>query len=83
MAKESYNRQKFVRIGGADIDVNLISQNKVGWKQGECPWNKREDTDKHRCAEKNISICEYFCGIEPWDTVICSYPEKIDHIKIR
>lgn len=71
------------KIGGANIDIDLVSSKKITWKQGECPWNKAEGNSKHRCAVKNISICDYFCGIEPWDTVLCSYPKKIDHKKLR
>jgi len=47
------------------------------WKQGECPWGQ-----KHKCAVKNISICKYFEGIEKLDTVLCSYPGKINKLKI-
>ncbi len=71
------------KIGGANIDIDLTSSDKVTWKQGKCPWNESEGSSEHRCAVKNVSICDYFCGIEPWDTVLCSFPKKIDHKKLR
>jgi hypothetical protein len=71
------------KIGGANLDIDLASQSDVAWKQGKCPWNETESTDIHHCAVKYISICSYFCGIEPLDIVLCSYPDKIGHKKLR
>ena len=59
------------------MDIDLISpKKKIHWEQDECPWNIAEKTKKHKCAVKNISICQYFCGIECLDKVLCSYPHK-------
>jgi len=59
------------------MDINLMADpKKINWKQDECPWNNEERTKKHKCAVKNISICDYFRGIEPVDFVICAYKNK-------
>jgi len=68
---------KFRRLKGANMDINLTAdQKKISWKQDECPWNKRENTKKHKCAIKNVSICGHFKGVEPLDVVVCTYPLK-------
>jgi len=64
------------KIDGANMDIDLTSEKDIFWKQGKCPWNIKEKTDKHKCAVKNTSICPYFCGIEALDKVLCSYPNK-------
>jgi len=63
-------------LDGANMDIDIVSQNQTSWKQAKCPWNQAENTDAHRCAVKNISICDYFCGIEYLDNVLCCYPAK-------
>lgn len=64
-------------LNGANMDIDLTTEKKeIHWKQDECPWNKSENTNKHKCAVKNTSICPYFCGIEYLDIVLCSYPNK-------
>ena len=72
------NRIKQLR--GANMDIDLVSDAKnIQWEQDMCPWNKEENTTKHKCAVKNTSICKYFCGIKYLDSVLCSYPyENID-----
>ena len=66
--------KKFV---GANMDIDLITEKKnISWKQDKCPWNKADNTNEHKCAVKNISICPYFCGIEYLDNILCSYPHK-------
>jgi len=42
----------------------------------KCPWNIAKNTDEHKCAVKNTSICKYFCGIQFLDSVLCSYPHQ-------
>jgi len=64
------------KLDGANMDIDLMSGNKTSWKQSKCPWNEKEKTNKHKCAVKNVSICDYFCGIEYLDNVICCYPKK-------
>jgi hypothetical protein len=51
----------------------------VPWPQDPCPWNTADNTNFHKCAVKNTSICEYFAGLgdgENLDTVLCTYPER-------
>ena len=63
------------KLRGANIDVDMATpQEKIAWKQDQCPWNADEHTCEHRCAVKNISICPYFCGVEYLDTLLCCYP---------
>ncbi len=70
-------KMEIKKLNGANIDIDLTTnENEISWKQQECPWNKKEGNKKHKCAVKNISICDYFCGIEAPDTVLCSYPNK-------
>ena len=64
-------------LDGANMDIDLTTESKnISWKQDKCPWNEVENTNKHKCAVKNISICPYFCGIEYLDNVLCCYPYK-------
>ncbi len=68
---------KFLKLKGANMDIDLVTDaSKIHWKQDRCPWNKEENTNKHKCAIKNISICKYFRGIEPLDTLICAYSKS-------
>lgn len=72
------DKSKFLKLKGANIDVDLTSdKNDIHWKQDRCPWNVKENINKHKCAVKNISICKYFRGIEPLDIVICAYNEEL------
>ena len=65
------------KLDGANMDIDLTtSENKISWKQDKCPWNDAEKTEEHKCAIKNISICQYFCGIEYQDNVLCCFPNK-------
>ena len=69
--------EKIKELNGANMDVDLATKSdKISWEQDQCPWNKADNTNKHKCAVKNVSICEYFCGIKYLDTVLCSYPNK-------
>ena len=64
-------------LKGANMDIDLTTnQEDIKWKQDKCPWNKAEGTNKHKCAIKNISICDHFKGIKDPDIVICNYSEK-------
>jgi hypothetical protein len=65
-------------LDGANMDIDLTSEDKTSWTQNKCPWNESEKTDIHKCAVKNISICHYFCGIEYLDNVLCCYPNEKD-----
>ncbi len=58
------------------MGIDLASQKDVSWSQDQCPWNQAESNISHKCAIKNTSVCDYFCGIKPLDKVICSYPNK-------
>ena len=65
------------RFSGANMDIDLVTpQGEISWQQDSCPWNVVENSSFHRCAVKNISICEYFCGVEYLDTLLCSYPKS-------
>ena len=65
------------KLKGANMDIDLASpQGSIAWQQEACPWNKAENTDQHRCAVKNVSICPYFCGVEYIDTLLCCYPNE-------
>ena len=65
------------KLKGANMDIDLASlPGSIAWQQDACPWNAAENTDVHRCAVKNISICPYFCGVEYLDTLLCSYPDE-------
>lgn len=67
---------KTKKLLGANMDIDLTSNGKVDWKQSICPWNEKEGVNTHKCAVKDISICDYFCGIEHLDTVICCFPNE-------
>ena len=65
------------KLNGANMDIDLTtSSDQIEWKQQACPWNEADQTDEHRCAIKNVSICPYFCGIEYLDKVLCCYPNE-------
>ncbi len=65
-----------IKLRGANMDIDLATgQGVITWEQDQCPWNQNENTNEHKCAVKNISICPYFCGIEYLDTVLCCYPQ--------
>lgn len=56
------------------MDIDLIPKSGLTWKREACPWNQVEQTAAHKCAVKDTSICRYFKGIKPEDTVLCAYP---------
>lgn len=65
------------KLKGANMDIDQASpQRNIAWEQDGCPWNSAEETDEHKCAVKNVSICPYFCGVEYLDTLLCSYPNE-------
>jgi len=70
------NKIKMIKLDGANMDIDLTSEDKTSWKQMKCPWNEDDKTSEHKCAIKNVSICPYFCGIEYLDNVLCCYPNK-------
>lgn len=64
-------------LSGANMDIDLTSnKSDISWEQDICPWNKDENTNIHKCAVKNTSICKYFRGIKYLDKVLCSYPDE-------
>ena len=69
--------EKIKELNGGNLDIDLISQEKVPWKQAACPWNTAEGVMTHKCAEKCVSICKYFCGLKYMDTVLCGYPHEL------
>jgi len=63
------------KLKGANMDIDLATpKGMIAWEQDRCPWNEAENTTMHMCAVKNVSICEYFCGIEYLDNLLCCYP---------
>lgn len=65
------------KLDGADMDIDLATPaDRIQWQQDKCPWNEVEETDEHRCAVKDVSICPCFCGIEYLDNVSCCYPNE-------
>lgn len=67
---------KTIKLSGANMYIDLISQDSTSWKQMRCPWNDKEKTNTHKCAIKNVSICKYFQGIGYKDVVLCGYQDK-------
>jgi len=67
-------------LDGANMDIDLVSDDQVSWKQMKCPWNQTDGTHTHKCAVKGTSICDYFCGVQYVDNVLCCYPHKNNSI---
>jgi hypothetical protein len=65
-----------IKLDGANMDIDLTSEDQTSWKQMKCPWNEKENVNTHKCAIKNVSICDYFCGIEYLDNVLCCFPDE-------
>jgi hypothetical protein len=64
-----------LKLHGANMDIDLVTPpGDIPWLQTACPWNTAEGVTTHRCAIKNVWICQHFCGIEYLDIVICCYP---------
>jgi hypothetical protein len=61
-------------LRGGNMDIDLIPKTDLSWEQEACPWNEAEGVSTHKCAVKDTSICRYFRGIKPPDTVLCTYP---------
>lgn len=61
------------KIIGANMDIDFSNPS---FGNSCCPWNAEENTDIHKCAVKDTSICKYFCGIQYLDSVLCSYPNE-------
>ncbi len=71
------NNKIIKKLDGANMDIDLTTENNdISWDQDKCPWNEAENSNEHKCAIKNISICPYFCGIEYLDNVLCCYPNN-------
>ncbi len=63
-------------LDGANMDIDLTSEDQTSRKQAKCPWNQADGVNSHKCAVKNVSICDYFCGIQYLDNVMCCYPHE-------
>ncbi|MAF35514.1 hypothetical protein CL622_00130 [archaeon] len=70
------DKKLITKLKGGNMDIDLFPNTKITWDQDKCPWNTEDNTSKHRCAVKNLSICRYFCGVEYPDKVLCCYPNK-------
>ena len=65
------------KLNGANMDIDLATpRGEISWEQDRCPWNEAEQSNEHRCAVKNVSICRYFRGVKYMDTLLCSYPDE-------
>jgi len=64
---------KVKKLKGSNMDIDFSA---AAWGDSKCPWNEAENTNEHKCAVKNTSICKYFCGIQLLDSVLCSYPHE-------
>lgn len=65
------------KLDGANMDIDLVTDEKaITWKQDKCSWNEADKSTSHKCAVKNTSICDYFCGVEYPDNLLCCYPNK-------
>jgi hypothetical protein len=65
------------KLAGANMDIDLATATgQISWSQAKCPWNALEGGDQHHCAVKNISICQYFCGVEYLDNLLCCFPDE-------
>lgn len=73
--------QPMKELRGANMDIDLLRSKDVSWAQDKCPWNEAEQTSKHKCAVKDISLCPYFKGIKYPDLVCCTYDESHKSIK--
>lgn len=62
---------KIKAIIGSNMDIDFSN---ASFGNSTCPWNDAENTNAHKCAVKNTSICKYFCGVRFLDSVMCSYP---------
>ena len=62
-------------LRGGNMDIDLIPNPNLDWKQEACPWNDAEGVSSHKCAVKDTSICRHFRGIQPPDTVLCAYAD--------
>lgn len=63
-------------LKGGNLDLDLLPNPLVTWEQDRCPWNEADKSGIHKCAVKNVSMCDYFEGIRAPDTVLCSFPAK-------
>ena len=62
-------------LKGANMDIDMATPNDmISWHQDTCPWNEAEETQEHKCAVKNVSLCPYFCGVNYMDILLCCYP---------
>jgi len=67
---------KVKELKGANMGIDLLPNKKINWTQDKCPWNEAENSSKHKCAVKNISLCKYFRGVKKPDIVLCVFKSK-------
>jgi len=68
------------KLKGANMDIDLIKNKKLHWEQDRCPLEVK-DGKQHKCAVKDISLCEYFKGIEYPDKVLCAFTNKLKNLR--
>ncbi len=64
-------------LDGGNMEIDLFPKPGLQWEPDGCPLNAAEGTLEHKCAVKDISICEYFRRVKPLDTILCTYPKSI------
>ena len=69
-------KEEIKELKGANMDIDLLSNKNISWHQDKCPWNMAQNTNEHKCAVKNVSVCKHFRGIKKPDIVLCTYPEN-------
>ncbi len=65
--------EKIDKLIGANMDIDFSNGD---FGDSKCPWNAADNTEVHKCAVKDTSICKHFCGIQHLDSVLCSYPDE-------
>ena len=65
--------EKIKKVIGANMDIDFSNPE---FGNSKCPWNEADNSNEHKCAVKNTSICKYFCGVQYLDSVLCSYPNE-------
>lgn len=73
------SNEELSRLRGGNMDIDLLPNAEIDWEQDRCPWNVHDGSDKHKCAVKGVSICEFFRGVEYPDLILCAYSDHSGH----
>ena len=47
--KAKENEMELIRLDGANMDIDLVSKDKIPCRHMKCPWTGVDKTDKHKC----------------------------------